>query len=54
LETHWRNLTQGQSFSTKVWNDAYLAAFALAAGLKMITFDQAFAKYPNIKSTILS
>jgi toxin-antitoxin system PIN domain toxin len=31
LETQWRSFTQGKAFSPKVWNDAYLAAFAKVA-----------------------
>ena len=53
LENHWRTFTQHQSFSTKVWNDAYLAAFARAGSLEMVTFDQAFTQYANVKCTIL-
>jgi toxin-antitoxin system PIN domain toxin len=32
LETHWRAFSQGAGYSHHVWNDAYLAAFALATG----------------------
>jgi len=39
-ETTWRGLTQRQGFSTNVWSDAYLAAFAIAADLEMVTFDR--------------
>lgn len=28
----WRQFTQGRSFAHHVWNDAYLAAFAIAGG----------------------
>jgi toxin-antitoxin system PIN domain toxin len=54
LENHWRIFTQSQSFSPQVWNDAYLAAFALAGNLVLVTFDKAFAQYPNVRCTILS
>jgi predicted nucleic acid-binding protein len=54
LETHWRNFTQHQSFSPQVWNDAYLAAFALAGNLEMITFDKAFQQYANVTCTVLA
>src|SRR5579871_5285075 len=30
LDPAWRAFTQGSTFSTNVWTDAYLAAFALA------------------------
>ena len=54
LEIHWRNFTQSQSYSPQVWNDAYLAAFAQAGKLEMVTFDKGFAQYPNLACTILS
>jgi len=54
VEPHWRSYTQSQSFSPKVWNDAFLAAFARAAGYELITFDKGFARYTNVTCTILS
>jgi predicted nucleic acid-binding protein len=53
-EVHWRTYTQTRSFSTHVWNDAYLAAFSLAGGLKLVTFDRGLARYRNVPSTILA
>jgi uncharacterized protein len=53
IETHWRTYTQSRSFSPQVWNDAYLAAFALAGGLELVTFDRGFAQYQNVSSIIL-
>jgi uncharacterized protein len=53
IEKHWRIYTQSQSFSPKVWNDAYLAAFALAGGLKLVSFDKGFTQYQNLTSLIL-
>lgn len=53
VEQIWRVYTQQQTFSPKVWNDAYLAAFGQAAGNELITFDQSFAQYAKVKSTIL-
>ena len=54
IETLWRSFTQNRSFSPQVWNDAYLAAFALAAGLTIITFDRGFAQFQNVACTTLS
>ena len=54
LENHWRIFTQSQSFSPQVWNDAYLAAFALAGNLDLVTFDKGFSQYPSVTPTILS
>jgi toxin-antitoxin system PIN domain toxin len=53
LEGHWRAFTTGGTFSTHVWNDAYLAAFALAGGLAVVTFDRGFAMFTAVRSTIL-
>lgn len=41
LSTGMRQLSKGGHPSPKVWADAYLAAFASAAGLKLVTFDRA-------------
>jgi toxin-antitoxin system PIN domain toxin len=53
LETHWRAFTQSQTFSPKVWNDAYLAAFAMAGGLELISFDRGLAQYSGVQFRIL-
>jgi toxin-antitoxin system PIN domain toxin len=53
VETPWRNWTKQQTFSPHVWNDAYLAAFALSAGLEVVTFDQAFSQFHGTKCVIL-
>lgn len=54
LELHWRQFTQGSQYSTKIWADAYLAAFARAADLELISFDKGFTQYTGLKHTILS
>jgi toxin-antitoxin system PIN domain toxin len=54
LETHWRHYTQRRSFSPKVWNDAYLAAFARAASFEVVSFDTGLAQYKGVPCTILS
>jgi toxin-antitoxin system PIN domain toxin len=54
VEPLWRGCTQHQSFSPKVWNDAFLAAFARAADDELITFDKGFSQYAQVKCTILS
>lgn len=53
-EATWRSLTPGSLYSTNVWADAYLAAFALTADLEVITFDHGFSQYQNLRCTILS
>ncbi len=40
LDVDFRSRSQLPSASPKVWADAYLLAFASAAGLKLVTFDR--------------
>jgi toxin-antitoxin system PIN domain toxin len=53
LEILWRSYTQGHSFSPKIWNDAYLAAFARAATYELVTFDKGFKAYSEVNCTVL-
>ena len=45
LLPHWRNLAALDTSSPKVWMDAYLAAFAIAAGLRLVTLDGDFKNF---------
>ena len=54
LEESWKRYTRNQTFSHKVWNDAYLAAFAQTANLGIATFDLGFREYKKTKISILS
>lgn len=54
IESCWRNYTARQTFSTKVWSDAYLAAFARTADFKLVTFDQGFVQFADLDCTILA
>ncbi|MGD0802404.1 MAG: TA system VapC family ribonuclease toxin [Terracidiphilus sp.] len=51
LETKLRALTAGATSSPKTWMDAYLAAFAEAANLTLVTFDRALAG--KVKGAVL-
>jgi hypothetical protein len=53
LEIHWRTLTHRKTSSPKLWNDAYLAAFATSAGFELVTFDKAFTQFAGLNCTIL-
>ncbi len=53
LEQHWRSFTQAKSFSPKVWNDVYLAAFTVAGNHEIVTFDHAMPQYQGIRCTVL-
>ncbi len=35
------------------WTDAYLAAFSLAAGCRLVSFDGDFARYPGLQLLLL-
>jgi hypothetical protein len=48
-----RRLTQAPTASPKVWTDAYLAAFALGAGLQLATFDRGFQQFPDLPLVLL-
>jgi predicted nucleic acid-binding protein len=41
LDPKLRALARGHQSSPNVWADAYLAAFASTAGLRLVTFDKA-------------
>ncbi|MGA9642512.1 MAG: TA system VapC family ribonuclease toxin [Terriglobales bacterium] len=43
LEREFRSRSRLSTRSPKVWADAYLLAFAAAAGLKLVTFDRSLA-----------
>ena len=54
IEKHLRRLTQNVTYSPKVWEDAYLAAFAMASGRKLVTFDKGFRAYAGLNVEILA
>lgn len=41
----WRSLASSDSASPKVWMDAYLAAFAMSGGMRMVTIDRDFNSF---------
>jgi len=51
IEALFRAMTGSLQASPKTWADAYLAAFAEAAGLTLVTFDQTLAG--KLKGAIL-
>jgi toxin-antitoxin system PIN domain toxin len=42
FERHFKEISSKPGSSPKLWADAYLAAFAVSAGLTIVTFDRAF------------
>jgi toxin-antitoxin system PIN domain toxin len=54
METQLRELTHGFTVSPKLWQDAYLAAFAVAAGLRVVTFDSGFRRFKGLDPLVLT
>lgn len=54
LEPTLRRLTQANLSSPKLWQDAYLASFALASGLHLATFDRGFEQFPGLQLILLN
>lgn len=54
LDTRWRGFTQSRQYSTNLWTDAYLAAFAVTAVIELATFDKAFTQFTGLKCVIIS
>jgi len=47
LDRVWRRLAERDSPCPKVWMDAYLAAFAITDGLRLVTLDKDFRNYES-------
>ncbi|MEI9814559.1 MAG: TA system VapC family ribonuclease toxin [Acidobacteriota bacterium] len=54
IEQAWKPQTRGHHQGHHFWTDAYLAAFASAAGLTLLTFDRAFARRKDVGVHLLS
>ena len=53
LDVSFERFTIGRAFNPRVWTDAYLAAYALAARLTIVTFDKAFRGFPGLTCEVL-
>jgi toxin-antitoxin system PIN domain toxin len=54
LDAHFQTLTAQAALPHRFWTDAYLAAFALAGGCRLVSFDADFARFPNLDFLQLS
>lgn len=54
LERWWEAFGACPTASSNLWMDTYLAAFAVAANLELVTFDQGFNKFDGLKLVLLS
>lgn len=53
LQAVWRKLASRNSASPKLWMDAYLAAFSISGGLRLITTDKAFRQFNGLELLVL-
>jgi hypothetical protein len=53
LEQLWRAGTRLRQSGTNYWTDTYLAAFAIASGHTIVTFDHAFNRMRGVRAHIL-
>ncbi|MGH2607678.1 MAG: TA system VapC family ribonuclease toxin [Tepidiformaceae bacterium] len=54
LEPLWRRFASRPSPSPKLWMDAYLAAFALAGGYRLVTTDRGFRQFHGLDVVVLA
>lgn len=54
IDLIWKKLAARKSSSPKLWMDSYLAAFALAGGLQLITIDKAFTQFPGLDVVVIN
>jgi toxin-antitoxin system PIN domain toxin len=53
IENAWISLMSIRAASGSTWTDAYLAAFAMDAGLRLITFDRGMVRWPGLALELL-
>jgi predicted nucleic acid-binding protein len=53
LERLWHEFASRDTASPKLWMDAYLAAFAVAGGYRLVTFDKAFSQFSKLDLELL-
>ena len=49
LETSFHSLTTEVDLPNRMWTDAYLAAFAITSGSRLVSFDADFARFPGLQ-----
>lgn len=48
VESTFSTLTESPDFSHRLWTDAYLAAFAITSGCRLVSFDADFSRFPQL------
>jgi len=54
LQEQWFSFADMRTASPKVWMDAYLAAFAVCGGYRLVTTDKAFKQFKTLDVQVLS
>lgn len=54
LERQWRRFSSDQPSSAGRWTDHYLAGFAAAARMTLVTFDRRFRQFPGLGVVVLA
>jgi toxin-antitoxin system PIN domain toxin len=54
LDHVWRKLAAKTRASPKLWTDAYLAAFSIAGGFRLVTTDRAFRQFKGLDLVLLA
>ena len=54
LEASWRAVAHRLPSGPNFWTDAYLAAFAAAAGFDVVTFDRGFPRHQGVHVRVLT
>jgi toxin-antitoxin system PIN domain toxin len=54
LDLRWKEFAVRDTASPKLWMDAYLAAFALAGGYRLVTSDSAFRQFSGLDLLLLA
>ena len=49
LEASFHSLTTAVDLPNRLWTDAYLAAFAIASGSRLVSFDADFSRFPGLQ-----
>lgn len=53
LDDTWLKLSETHTPSPKIWMDAYLAAFAISGGIRLITLDKDFKNFEPMGLNVL-
>jgi toxin-antitoxin system PIN domain toxin len=53
LDAAFARFTSGKAFTPRLWTDAYLAAYAQASGLTLVTFDRGFRQFDGLACHVI-